>query len=283
MNNGVFQRKPMSQIIAPSEGEQAVPAPTPENGAAENQNQDPALPEKYQGKSAAEVAEMHMNSEKRLGQLQNEVGQLRGLVQDLAQVQRQAQPTTPDPVPVDVSGDDLIQNPSEAIRKVVQPLLQQQAQADEPSASDVADSALLAMEQNALVNDFGDVATIAQSQEFQDFCARTSSRQADFQRACDSSLGVGQVQAARRLLEDYTDFRASLPSTEAQKTQSVVEQAKKVATEGAGPAGAVATTDPIYEADVVAMINSNPEKYRSPSFQKQLHAAIREGRYIKNG
>ncbi len=285
MTISAYQRKPMSQIIAPSAGEQAAAAQTAkEELTAQVAAAEEALPEKYRGKTVMEVVEMHQHSEKRLGQIQNEVGQLRGLVSDLASVQRQAPAPTPEPVPVDVTGDDLIRNPAETIRKVVQPLVQQNTQdAGRPDPADVADNALLAMETNALVNDFGDVQAIAASEEFQNFCNRTPSRQSDFQRACDPSLGIEQVRAARRLLEDYRDFSSSLPSTEAERSQTAVDQARRVATEGAGPAGAVSVADPIYEADVVALINSNPSKYRSPSFQAELHKAIREGRYIKSG
>jgi len=277
MQDHVFRRKPMSQIIAPSADEARERAETEARAeAAPEQN----LPDKYSGKTTLEIAEMHMNSEKRLGQIQNEVGQLRGLVSDLASVQRASTPATPEPAPVDVSGDQLINDPVGTIRKVVQPMVDSQTQG---TAQDSTDIALYRMEQNSLISDFGDPMEIAQKQEFQEFVNRTPSRVAEFEKACDPGLGIGQVRAARRLLEDFTDFEASLPTSEATQNRTNVAKAKAVATEGAGPAGAVATADPIYEADVVALINSNPEKYRSPSFQKELHAAIREGRFIKNG
>lgn len=273
---GVYRHKPMSQIIAPEPGAGKASALTAENAAAEAQ----ALPEKYRGKTAQEIAEMHMNSEKRLGQIQNEVGQLRGLVSDLAQVQRSPAPVSPDPVSVDVSGDDLIANPADSIRKVVQPLIES-VKTQEPQTPKV--DPLYAMEQNALVSDFGDPTEIANSEEFQTFVNRTSGRQADFQKACNAELGVEQVRAARRLLEDFQDFKASTAPTSAQQVTSNVDKAKQVATESSGPSGRVSTGEVLHESDVIALINSNPDKYRSPSFQAELHKAIREGRYIKNG
>ena len=204
-------------------------------------------------------------------------------MQDLAQVQRQSTPVTPEPeVPVDVSGDDLISNPADTIRKVVQPLINQ-SKPKEPAELDKSDQALYSMEQNALLSDFGDPREIVSTQEFQDFVERTPSRQADFQRACDPNEGIEQIRAARRLLEDFTDFTSSMPASEASQRRTAIDSAKRIANEGSGPAGPVSTREPIYEADVIAMINSNPSKYRSPSFQKELHDAIREGRYIKHG
>ncbi len=274
-NTGVYRHKPMSQIIAPEPGAASQPAPTAQ-AAAEAK----ALPEKYRGKSVEEIAEMHSNSEKRLGQIQNEVGQLRGLVSDLAQVQREPAPVSPEPVSVDVSGDELVQNPADSIRKIVQPLIEA-AKPQAPVQPTV--DPLYTMEQNALTSDFGDPTTIANSEEFKTFVDRTPGRQADFQRACNPELGVEQVRAARRLLEDFQDFSTVATPTPTQQTRTAVDQAKAVATESAGPAGRITTGEVLHEADVIALINSNPDKYRSPSFQAELHAAIREGRYVKNG
>lgn len=274
MQYGVYKHKPMSSIIASSADDEPE-APTSEKPEAADD-----LPEKYRGKTEREIAEMHMNSERRLGQLQNEVGQLRGLVQDLAQVQRASPPRTPEMDDVKISGDELIANPADAIRKVVQPLVEKKK---EPEAPDPTDQALYAMEQNSLISDFGDVQSIAGSQEFKDFIGRTHSRQADYERACDPTLGIEQVRAARRLLEDFTDFKSSLPTSDAEKRKTAVEQAKSVANEGPGPSGPIQTKQLIHEADVIALINSNPAKYRSPSFQKELHEAIRDGRYVKMG
>ena len=56
---------------------------------AQNDNQsesgrDDGLPEKYQGKSKEEVVEMHRNVEKRLAQQGQEVGELRGRIDELS-------------------------------------------------------------------------------------------------------------------------------------------------------------------------------------------------------
>jgi hypothetical protein len=37
----------------------------------------------------------------------------------------------------------------------------------------------------------------------------------------------------------------------------------------------------VYESDVLKLIQSDPEKYRSPTFQRELAKAIRENRYVK--
>jgi hypothetical protein len=83
------------------------------------------------------------------------------------------------------------------------------------------------------------------------------------------------------LLEDYQDFTANIPSAPEETSPTPIEEAKAAATESGGGSAPVVTEEKIYEADVIELINSNPAKYRSPSFQKQLVTAIQEGRYVK--
>ena len=93
--------------------------------------------------------------------------------------------------------------------------------------------------------------------------------------------GLAQVRAARRLLEDYNDFQEAVKPEEA-PAETPVERAKKVATESGGGSGPISSKAQVLESDVIALINSDPTKYRSPSYQKELLAAIKEGRFVKN-
>ena len=281
------KHRPMSEILAPAP---EVPAKT-ENGDTPPVVEKPApvakepeaLPEKYKGKTVEQVIEMHQNAESRLGQSQTELGTMRGLVQDLSQLQRTpVAPQVEEQEPIDVSGDDLIQRPVETIRKVV---------AKDNAAQKVIDDAE-ALEQQALIEshnltkEYGDINAIVGTPEFQKFALRTPTRQADLNTAATGE-GLVQVRAARRLLEDFTDFQNAIVPVTPQTTEVVqktpVEQAKEVSTEGAGPAGSISNKEVIYEADVLTMINDEPTKYRSPSFQAELTAAIKEGRFVKSG
>ena len=83
-----YKHKPMSQILAPASATaedkgEAKLAPKEEPKGTE-------LPEKYRGKTAAEIADMHMNAEQELGRVRNEVGSMRGLISDLSAIQRPA-------------------------------------------------------------------------------------------------------------------------------------------------------------------------------------------------
>lgn len=290
-----YQHRPLSSILAPTpapraEGSNETP-PRDEQGrftSPEQQKQEVAneLPEKYQGKTAQEIAEMHMNAEKELGRVRNEVGTYRGLVNDLTALQRKpAEPQTVSQEKIDVSGDDLLTDPAGAIDKVVTHRLSER---DAAEAARRADDEF-ALEGQRLMADYPELDTIVASREFQEFASRTPSRQRDFVTAAQGE-GLEQVRAARRLLEDFNDFTSSgspAPSAEpstpapAAAPQPGVAEARAVANEGAGPAGAVSTKPLMYEADVINLIHTDRAKYNSPSFQAELMEAIREGRYVK--
>ena len=273
-----FRRRPLAEILAPaadSEAEGQTESKQKKDAAPEQKQEQPDLPDKYRGKSPQEIAEMHMNAEKRLGQLQNEVGQLRGLVTDLSTLQRKPQePETTEQV--EVSRDEFLDNPQGAVNKVLSSELgKRDAQAEKAAAEQ-----RYQMELNALVTNW-DVEAIVSTEDFQKFASRTPSRQQDFVTAAQGE-GVEQVRAARRLLEDYDDFMAEKKEREsAQKDQSPVERAKRVATERGTNNAPISGKPQIYEADVIQLINDDPMKYRSPAFQKELLEAIKEGRFVK--
>jgi hypothetical protein len=305
----------MSKILAPA----AEPAPEGQNtnpdGTSVTVQRDPRtgqfvspaapqapaqeptqfqLPEKYTGKTVEEVAKMHINAEQELGRVRNEIGTYRGLVSDLTSLQRTEPVSKPvEREKIDVSGDEFITDPVGAVDKVVTARLNEaaaQQQTVEPSSNPTEDRVFEA-EGTALMQAYPNLDQIIASPEFQSFATRTPSRVAEFNTAA-SGKGVEQVRAARRLLEDFSDFQTqtgtviSEPAPVQQQvvpTQTPVQQAAQVATEGAGPAGAVSTKPLIYEADVIKMIHNERDKYNSPSFQAQLMEAMREGRYVKSG
>lgn len=270
-----IQHRPMSQILAPapevvSESEKAALAAAAAPVVA-------VIPDKYAGKSVEQVIDMHQNAEKRLGEIQNEVGSLRGLVTDLSAIQRtSAAPEVSELEEVNVSGDELLASPREAVMSILQPELDKIVTKSE---TDKADTQVLT-ETNALMRDYPNMTSTIASEEFQVFAGRTAGRQADFNVAA-SGEGLDQVHAARRLLEDFTDFKA-LVTPVADAAPTPVELARTVATEGANTGAPVSSQQLLHESDVIALIQTDVAKYRSPSYQKELLAAIKEGRFVKN-
>ena len=268
-----YRSKPLSEILAPAADPEAQAQTDVKPAAAVAESY---VPEKYRGKDVLSVIEMHQNAEQRLGQLQNEVGQLRGLVTDLSALQRPTPASqTAQQETIDVSSDDLLTDPVAAVRKIVQPEFDRRdAEKDKLAAETIVET-----EGAALLREFGNLDAIVASEGFQKFAQRTASRQADLVTAAQGH-GLQQVRAARRLLEDYNDFQQATSSEK--KTESGVDKARKVATESGGSGAPISSKPQIFESDVITLINSDPMKYRSPSFQKQLVEAIKEGRFVAN-
>ena len=270
-----YRHRPLSTILAPAadpdvEGKAVEPAP----GVVEPQVD--ALPDKYRGKTVEQVAEMHQNAEKELGRVRNEVGNYRGLVSDLTALQRTAPlPVTAPQEPLDVSGDEILRDPVAAVNKILQPQLDEQTKQRE---LDHAERELIA-ESGALMAQYPDVYEVAATPDFQEFVNRTNSRIQDFNTAANGQ-GVLQVRAARRLMEDYSDFKQNA-GTDKKQTLTPTEIARQATTEGSGPAGAISGKPLLYESEVITLINKDPDKYRSPSYQRELMSAIEEDRYVR--
>lgn len=302
-----YQHRPLSAILAPA------PEKAPDGSTAAPVVAAPAVPEvdpKYAGKSVNDVIEMHQNAESRLGQIQNEVGSLRGLVTELSEIQRSAAPSVEEQEPVTVSGEELIADPVEAINRIIKPQLEKaEAAAEQRTADSLVDT-----ESRALVTEFGDVNAIVSTPEFQAFAQRTPTRNSDFHTAAKGE-GMDQVRAARRLLEDFKDFQSlTAPQTTtiapdvlspvavapvqqiapqapvAQLPQvapvapapTPVQTARAVTTEAGGVGAPLSGKAQIFESDVIALINSDVTMYRSPSYQAELMLAIKEGRFVAN-
>lgn len=86
-----------------------------EEATPEPESKEEELPEKYRGKSAAEIARMHQEAERLLGKQSGEVGELRRAFDDFVKGQAQNAPEQKKPRdPVDFFTD-----PEEAIRQVI--------------------------------------------------------------------------------------------------------------------------------------------------------------------
>ena len=80
------------------------------------------LPEKFQGKSIEDIAKSYSNLEQQYGKQGNELGELRKLADSLIQKNLQeSQTQSPaDVIEQELSDEDFVLNPVEAVRKVVE-------------------------------------------------------------------------------------------------------------------------------------------------------------------
>jgi len=93
------------------------------------------LPEKYKGKSLAEVIEMHRNAESALGRAHNEVGQVRRLADELLGINRatlsRQQPDNREPARKPITADSILQDPESQVVAVAKEIADERASASE--------------------------------------------------------------------------------------------------------------------------------------------------------
>ena len=78
---------------------------------------EPEIPEKYQGKSAQELVQMHQEAEKLLGRQSSEVGELRKVVDNYIQTQLT---TEPQQQQEKVEEIDFFTDPDKAVAQAIQ-------------------------------------------------------------------------------------------------------------------------------------------------------------------
>lgn len=217
--------------------------------------ESPALPEKYEGKTPVEIAEMHQNAEKRLGEMRNEIGQLRQYVSEQIQSQ-QTQAQAPE------QEVDFWSDPMGAIRQQVQSQMQPiQEQLQQAQQAQVR--AKLAVEHP-------DWQQIAQDQKFAEWVVQTPERKRQFERA-DSGV---DYDAANELLTNYK----AMTGTE-QQIQNEVKREHMVRAAITEEGSPHLSTQKIYSRlDLQRLKNEDPTKYSDPAFQEELARAYQEGR-----
>ena len=244
------------QALEPSHDEQVQEA----NGGEQREE----LPEKYRGKSAADIARMHQEAEKALGRQGNEIGELRAVFDDFVQTsaRNQQQPQRPPAEEVDYFVD-----PKTAVDRQIEshPVLQQ--------AQAVAVEMQKAQGVAQLQSKHSDLTEVLSSQDFGDWVRASPVRQRLYREA-DQGMSV---QAADELLTTFKQLRQT-----AQTSQDVSTQARKNAVRGASTGSSRNNPDGqrsgriFSRAQIRRLMKNDPEQYEA--MQPQIMAAYAEGR-----
>ena len=263
---------------------EAAPQEPAEAGAdSESANQDPEIPEKYRGKSPADLVKLLADQEAMIGRQANEVGAYRKLTTDLIDAKQTTDRDKADQEELpEVTADDLLANPGDKISSVVRAVVQQELKplTDRMSQAEIND------QEQQLLGRFPNAQQTLNSPEFHEWLNRTETRRTK----ADQVVAKRDYGIAAELLEDYEDHLASVRGTVSEDTegqtsakppqQANVDKARKVATEKGGSADAGQLSGEIITADdVTKLIISDRNKYNSPSFQAKLRKAIQEGRF----
>ena len=247
--------------------EEEAEAPPAEEAveAVEEESDADDLPEKYSGKSTAEIARMHQELEKRLGQQSQEVGELRRHFDDYVQTSISAQQSSAPEAPVEEV--DFFADPAAAVARAIEnhPTLQQ-AQA---VAADMAKSQALAK----LKASHPDMDTVLQDTGFQEWVKKSEIRTQMYKDA-DQRYDFAK---ANELLNLYKERATVVEQTKAVEKQAQKNEIKKASTGTARSNPEGASPKKVYRRrDIIELMNSDPKRYEA--LMPEIMKAYSEGR-----
>jgi hypothetical protein len=251
---------------ANNDNEEAVDIQAAESRETEEPSEDNDLPEKYRGKSATEIAQMHRELESRLGQQSQEVGELRKAFDDMVKtsIAAQQQPSAPEPEEDDT---DFFANPKAAMQRQIDnhPALRQ-AQA---VAAEMAKSQSLAALQAA----HPDMKAVVTDQGFKDWVAKSKIRQELYAKA-DQGY---DFDSANELITLYKERQGIVKQTAVIEKAAQKNEVKKASTGSArsNPEGTKARKT-YRRRDIIELMNRDPKRYEA--LQPEIMKAYAEGR-----
>lgn len=237
-----------------------VAAPEPE------EKTEADLPDKYQGKSAAEIARMHSELEKRLGEQSSEVGDLRRAFDDMVRNSVQAQ-QAPTPEVVEEDEPDFFLDPKAAVDRAISrhPTLRQ---AQEVAAGMAKEKALAALQ-----NAHPDMKNIVGDSKFQEWVGKSKYRQQMY-RDADTNY---DYEAANELLTSYKEVKGVVKQTAAVEKVAQRNEVKKASTGSSrsNPEGQ-ATRKTYRRRDIIELMQKDPKRYEA--MMPEIMKAYSEGR-----
>ena len=235
---------------------QETPAPEPEE-----------LPEKYKGKTAAEIVKMHQEAEKMIGRQAQEVHEVRSLADQLLKQQLESNKTKQ--TTEQTQEEDFFADPQSAVNRTV----------DQHPAVLAAKQASLELKKmqtgQQLAAKHPDFMDIAQNADFQNWIKASPFRMDLFTKA-DAEF---DFPAADELLSTYKELR-QVKSTQQQEQLKAVEAkaqdtAMKAASVDVGGSGEVSRK--IYRrADLIKLKMTDPDRYMA--LQDEIMSAYADGR-----
>lgn len=218
-------------------------ASEPEQTAVED---DDDIPEKYKGKSAAELVRMHQEAEKMAGRQGNEVGELRKLVDEFI-VNKSAAKA---PQQEEVTDLDFLEKPNEALDKKLEnhPALKAAREATEKLTKMEARDKIFATHPDAMdiVNDTG----------FQEWVGKSQARTKKLQRA-DAEFDFDAADDLFTTWKEQQDLIAqSKAATEGDRKRSL-----KSGSNGSARGSGETTKKFLKRSEIMHMMQYEPERY----------------------
>jgi len=222
------------------------------------------LPEKYKGKSAKEIAEMHQQAEKLIGKQGSEVGELRRVVDDFISTQTLKESQT---IEAPVTSDEFYENPQKNVNK----------QIDSHPAIREAQKAAQEMKRTAtltrLNSEYPDLESTVQDPNFAEWIKSSRVRSELYNRAEVHF----DYDSAKELLSNWSDKKERVAKV-AETSKIDKDNQLKAASIGSKGNNEPVSKKKYRRSDIIKLMQTDPEKYDALSDEIML--AYQEGRVI---
>jgi hypothetical protein len=245
---------------APQEEENLEPEQAQEE---QQEKQEEEVPEKYKGKSTAEIVRMHQEAEKLLGKQSSEVGDLRKVVDDYITTQLSTQETK-ETQPVEEV--DFFSDPDKAVAKAIDnhPKIKEAEQISNQYRQTTA--------MNKLQSKHPDMQDILQNEKFVSWIKDSKIRQQLFAQA-DAQY---DYDAADELFSLWKERQQVVAQT-AKNEQTERKRAVKSASTGNARGSGEQRAKKVYRrADIIKLMRTDPDRYQALS--NEIMQAYSEGR-----
>jgi hypothetical protein len=232
------------------------------------------IPEKYRGKSLEDIIEMHRNLESQYGRMANDLGQQRKLTDRLLDLKRtddlEKYGDEPKPKRVEVSSSELLDNPTEALEKV---LSQREAaiRADYEQRMAQLEAGLA---QERFVQKHPDYDAITADPKFAEWLQSSVIRQQAAQQAYNGNYAVADA-----LLSEFKAQTQTQEKTEKSTAADEKAAARAASLESSSQSTGQKSGGKVYRrADLIRLKVEKPSVYEDPQFQEEILRAYSEGR-----
>jgi len=210
------------------------------------------IPEKYQGKSTAEIVRMHQEAEKLLGKQSSEVGDLRKVVDDYIQTQltdKETQATNAD------EEVDFFSDPDKAVERAINnhPKIKE--------AENISNQYRQSTAMNKLQTKHPDMDDILQDGRFAEWIQASKIRTQLFVQA-DQQF---DYDAADELLSLWKERQEVVTQTAANEKQQRKQSVKSASTGNARGSGEQRAKKVYRRADIIKLMRTDPDRYQALS------------------
>ena len=237
---------------------------SPETEETTLEQEEPEIPQKYQGKSTAEIVRMHQEAEKLLGKQSSEVGELRKVVDDYIQTQLSEQaPQQSEPEQEDI---DFFSDPDKAVARAIDnhPKIRE---AEQISTQYRQSTAMAELQKR-----HPDMQDILQNSKFADWIKGSKIRQQLFVQA-DQQY---DYEAADELFTTWKERQQVVGQTAATEKTERKKAVKAASTGNVRGSGEQSAKKVYRRSDIIKLMKEDPERYMSLS--NEIMAAYADGR-----